>query len=606
MKFLSDSTMVQKICIISLVCLTVPSLIFSFYLYRKQVGDISVQLAEEQLTAIEQAAHSMDSTLDSISQFELDLAYSNPLNDYLSRLHRLNPSLDRYPIWSAQRLNDVVSSIKYSLKFRNLGIQAANIFVLDTLPSEGNYLWQAERLSDLKFFQDFQSSGDFHHLYYLDQKETEAFRAVCGYPSGSAGAEILLLICRIDRDYYGDCLGYILFECSPQKIFSSMLTPHAQERDYYIWFHSSQNGYGTPPSVHPEELLARSPDGHSAFYVDKDRQRFVCCPLEYSDITVINTCPLPDATHAFPALRLSLVLAFFALLQFIILTLFIRKSFDQLHRDLNLMDAIIDHGFKEKIPEGRNDEIGMIAHRYNILLDKVTSLIQENVQRQTAQTKAQLEALQYQINPHFIYNTLNIFSGYAAQNDQNALAESIASFGQLLRYHIKNDGWDTTIEAELRSAVSLINVYNIRYFNQLHLSTDVPEDLMQFRIARFLLQPVLENSILHGLISPDTSLQINILIRQTGDFVEICISDNGVGMLPERLAEVKNYMLNPSDTERPPSSKGTFIGLENIYSRLKLFYGQQADLSIQSAEHRGTTVTIRIPVSGIQTQSGFS
>ena len=79
----------------------------------------------------------------------------------------------------------------------------------------------------------------------------------------------------------------------------------------------------------------------------------------------------------------------------------------------------------------------MIAHRYNILLDKINALIQETVQKETAQSHAQLKALQYQINPHFIYNTLSVFSGYASQNGQDTLAESIASFGQILRYNIK-------------------------------------------------------------------------------------------------------------------------------------------------------------------------
>lgn len=606
MKLFFNTTMVQKICMISLVCLTVPSLIFSFYLYRRQAREVYSQLAQEQLTAIEQAAQSTDSTLQSISRLEQDIAYSESLINYLSRMHRVYPDLDKYPVWSAHLLNYVISTIKYSLKFHNLGVQAANIFVPHSLPVEGNYFWRAERLCDLEFFQDFKDSGDFHRLYYLNQEETKSFRSVCGYPSGSAGAEIILLICRIDRDYSEECMGYILFECSPSKVFSSILTPHAQEKDYYVWFHSSRNGYGVPPSIAPAELLAQAPQGAFAFYVDKGRQRFVCCTLENYDITVINTCPLPAGTYVKPALRLSLILAALALLQLVILTLFIRKSFDHLHRDLNLMDAIIAHGFKEKIPVNRNDEIGMIARRYNILLDKVSSLIQENVERQTAWTKARLEALQYQINPHFIYNTLNIFSGYAAQHDQNALAESIASFGQLLRYHIKDDGLETTVEEELRSAASLISVYNIRYFNQLHLSTNVPGELMQFRIIKFLLQPILENSILHGLVLPDTSLHIHILMQKSGDFVEIGISDDGEGMSPGRLAEVDHYMRNPTADRAPASTRGTFIGLENIYRRLKLFYGQQAGLSIESTQHQGTRITVRIPASGIRKQGGFA
>ena len=332
-------------------------------------------------------------------------------------------------------------------------------------------------------------------------------------------------------------------------------------------------------------------------YADLDGQNHICVSLPHFDITAVQTSAAPSYAYPLPALSLSLILACFALLQFVVLTLFIRSSFNQLHRDLNLMDAIIAHGFLEKIPETRTDEIGMIARRYNILLEKISSLISENVSRQTAQTQAQLKALQYQINPHFIYNTLNIFSGYAAQNGQGALAESIASFGQLLRYTIKNDGVYTTMEAELRNAMSLINVYNIRYFDRLYLLPDVPQELKGFSIIKFLLQPILENAILHGLLQPGACLHIRLSAWQEGDFVAIEIGDDGEGMSPQRLEWVIRYMEDPSEDDQPLSPKSTLIGLKNIYKRLKLFYGEKAALSIQSREHHGTTVTLLIPMN---------
>ena len=151
-----------------------------------------------------------------------------------------------------------------------------------------------------------------------------------------------------------------------------------------------------------------------------------------------------------------------------------------------------------------------------------------------------------------------------------------------------------SIDSELHCAYSLINVYNIRYFNQIQLTVDVPPALKQFRIIKFLLQPLLENSILHGLDQPGTSLDIFLSICLTDDFLNIELSDNGKGMSPERLAEVLNYMQHPSE-ELPASSKGSFIGLQNIYRRLKLFYGQSAQLYIESEEQCGTMITLHFP-----------
>ncbi len=592
MKKYFSRSIAGKICMISLVCLTIPSLLFSFYLYRRQADESYGRIVQEQLRVTEQAARSADAALASIRQLQLDLAYSDPLYVYLSRLHRVGLTYNRYPIWTEQLLGKAITSIKYSLRSHNLGIQAANIYVPARLDAEGNYFWQADRLAGLSFFQDFRDSNVFQALYYLDKEETAAFRSVCGYASGSAGTEIIITLCRIDSTTPGDCIGYLLFECSPQKVFSVLSSrPAAQEKDYYVWFHSSQKGYGSFPAADWDA----QPLPGAASSLAVDGRQYTACTMENFDITVVNTHPLPQSAYVLPALRLSLALAVFALLQFGVLALFTRHTFKRLHQDLNLMDAVIAHGFRERIPEIRNDEIGLIARHYNLLLDKIASLISENVRRETAQMQAQLMALQYQINPHFVYNTLNVFSGYAAQNGQNTLADSIASFGQLLRYTLRTDSLYASIETELHNAASLISVYNIRYSGRLHLSVEAPDELKQLRIIKFLFQPVLENAILHGLL-PDASLHIHIRIRQTERCITIDIEDDGDGMEPQRLQEVKACVNGSAKAALPSSAKGTFIGLKNISQRLKLFYQDKARLIIRSTAHQGTTVTILIPL----------
>lgn len=120
-------TMVHKICILSLICLTIPSLLCSFYLYRRQADEFYSQLINEQLTAVEQAANNVDTTLSSISQLVMDLAYSESLTNYLGKMHRTD--LLRYPTWSEKMLNEIIASIRYSLKYRDLGINSASIYV---------------------------------------------------------------------------------------------------------------------------------------------------------------------------------------------------------------------------------------------------------------------------------------------------------------------------------------------------------------------------------------------------------------------------------------------------------------------------------------------
>ncbi len=257
MKLFSNMTMIHKICILSLICLTIPSLLCSFYLYRRQADEFYSQLINEQLTAVEQAANNVDTTLSSISQLVMDLAYSESLTNYLGRMHRTD--LLRYPVWSEKMLNEIIASIRYSLKYRDLGINSASIYVPSPLPLEGNYLYQMDRLEDLAFFQDFADSEEGSGLYFLNQEETEAFRSVCGYPAATAEPEILLLICRIEHNIFGDCLGYILFECSPRQVFSPLFSlPSSQGQRHYVWFPDSGREYSQYPTDDMEALLSLS------------------------------------------------------------------------------------------------------------------------------------------------------------------------------------------------------------------------------------------------------------------------------------------------------------------------------------------------------------
>ena len=235
MKALADRSIVWKICMISLICLTIPSLLFSFYLYRKQANESYVRIAEEQLRVTEQASRSADAALGSIRQLQLDLAYSDPLYLYLSRLSRVGLTYSKYPIWTEQLLNKAITSIKYSLRSHDLGISAANIYVPAKLSAEGNYFLEADRLLELSFFQDFRDSNVFQTLYYLDKEQTAAFRSVCGYASGSAGSEVIIILCRIDDSTTGNCIGYLLFECSPQKVFS-VLSSYYPTSSFYSCF----------------------------------------------------------------------------------------------------------------------------------------------------------------------------------------------------------------------------------------------------------------------------------------------------------------------------------------------------------------------------------
>lgn len=157
MDILKKRSLTQKIMMISLLTLTVPCLLFSFYLYKEQSAFLYRQSLNERRLAMQQTVETLNTIFDSVSALSMDLAYGDPLNEYLAKQYRVD--LAKYPTWSEQQLEEVISSLKYSLNYRNLGITAANIYVNNGSLQEGGYFWFADRLSDLPFFQDFCPVG---------------------------------------------------------------------------------------------------------------------------------------------------------------------------------------------------------------------------------------------------------------------------------------------------------------------------------------------------------------------------------------------------------------------------------------------------------------
>lgn len=304
MNIFQNRSMVHKICLISIFCLTIPSLLFSFYLYKRQSNEFYRQLLKEQNLSIEQTANSVNSVLYSINELSHDLAYSDPLFTFVSRQYRVG--LEKYPIWAKKQLNEVISSIKYSLKFQNLGISAANIFTTQTPEQEGDYFWSFHRLADLPFFQEFAVSEQFSALYYLNPKDTKAFHEVCGYTSASADKDMILIIQKILNSSSDFCMGYLIFECSPAKIFPSTFS--SQNGNYFAWFETSHRSYGNISISDTDKLPEHSPDT-SAFSITVDHQQYIGCSLKNFDITVFSTQPLLTDAYKLPAFSLSLILA---------------------------------------------------------------------------------------------------------------------------------------------------------------------------------------------------------------------------------------------------------------------------------------------------------
>lgn len=236
-------------------------------------------------------------------------------------------------------------------------------------------------------------------------------------------------------------------------------------------------------------------------------------------------------------------------------------------------------------PLGR-DEIGSLYEEFHEMLEQMDRLIQENYVKELLVTKTELQALQAQINPHFLYNTLNSINWIARMNNQETISEMIEALGNMFRSMMDRGQTVITLREELSLVNDYLKIQRIRFGERLNTSFHLAEGLEGVSVPKLTIQPIVENSIRHALEKMIEPCYIDITCRRRGDDVFVVVSDNGPGMNPT----IVEGILDQQDVDTR-----TKIGLANIDKRIRGTYGEKYGIVIQSSKSGGTEILLRLP-----------
>jgi two-component system sensor histidine kinase YesM len=209
--------------------------------------------------------------------------------------------------------------------------------------------------------------------------------------------------------------------------------------------------------------------------------------------------------------------------------------------------------------------------------------------------EAAISALQGQINPHFLYNTLECVNSIAVLENVEEIQEIAIGLSHLFKYAIKGSKF-VPVSDELASIERYMRIQNIRFLDKFELEITVPDDLHDYRMLKFILQPLVENSVYHGLEPKIGSGQIVISATQTGPILEFTVTDNGMGMTTAALDALNASFEQGSLINLGEDQGDRSIGLINIHERIRLVYGDGYGLHAESEKGTGTTVSVRMPV----------
>ena len=239
-------------------------------------------------------------------------------------------------------------------------------------------------------------------------------------------------------------------------------------------------------------------------------------------------------------------------------------------------------------PNFGSKEIMSLSNSFSIMLERIKKLMNDIKHTEQVKRQRELDALQAKINPHFLYNTLETVVWLAENGDNKGVVKTVTSLASLFRISIAKGHDIITLQEELAHVKSYLEIQMMRYKDKFDYTISIPDNLKNCPTIKLIIQPIVENSIYHGIKYLQDKGHIDIIVSEAGENIEIHVNDNGVGMDEKKVES----LLNPdADIEK----SGNGIGLINIDERLKLSYGKDYGLSIWSELEEGTSVVITIP-----------
>ena len=309
---------------------------------------------------------------------------------------------------------------------------------------------------------------------------------------------------------------------------------------------------------------------------------------------IVGVAFMDELLHPLFFFRLTLV--FLMITSIIVATFVSRGISNRLTRPLRILEAEM-RDIKEgvsttiPIPKSISKEVLSLYRSFNSMLSRIQELVAKVKNTEAVKRQRELDALQAKINPHFLYNTLDSVVWMAERGNNQGVVKMVTALASLFRISIAK-GHDTiTLKEELSHVRSYLEIQSMRYKDKFHFVIELPEDLENCPTIKLIVQPIVENSIYHGIkyLQDEGLISISVM-EKDGKTIAISVKDNGVGM----SADVAASLLDKNSSHQHLSD-GNGIGLQNIDERIKLSYGDEYGLTIHSELDEGTEVIITIP-----------
>ncbi len=395
----------------------------------------------------------------------------------------------------------------------------------------------------------------------------------------------------------GDYLGMIVIDCSVDNFarlwdsseYSESIFAVSDKNNKLIIPYPEEQTKGIAEYLSANADNFREGDHLYQIYLEGQTWYAAVTKLNYMDGRIYHLVPIGNALRSVAyTFALSVICMLVLGILLVSFSVKISRTITQPMEQLISTMESVESGNLSPQTEEYYGEMAILSQKFNHMVRRIEAMFTEVKEQEREKHKMEMLALQSQINPHFLYNTLNSIRWLSELQGADKVTQMLDELVKLLRFAAEDTGEFITVGREVEFIISYIRILNFRYFERFSFVLDIQEEAKQFMIPRFIIQPLVENSVLHGFDSNDICATVRIDVHLEGKELLLCVTDDGKGLSPEKIEEILS-------TERKSERSLNKIGVYNVNQRIKLTYGKEHAIKIDSMEGCYTKVTIRIP-----------
>jgi len=557
--------LVYLLLLIAVCCMT-------FVTIRVNLSMYDEKLYEKSLQELDFFVQQVNNSLADVETFSYNIALDPSIQQRLSTITSLSHLQAQYN-YERHQLRSLLSKEIYSHPV------IKNITYTDLNKNElivGEYAGTA----DAEVYDTLLQEMHEAHGGYVMTAPSEK------YPYLLCGRDILKHI-----DFSMDYLGTYIITCDVAGIIKTQMSALSAPHSTMFVYGPSGKIFQSDEQFSPVKPSGNNAQGYDVTQLD-GQLHFVCWLTDKENgWTYLNLFPYSEIYGQITQMRYTLFGVFTAI--FALAALMMRRlarvvtqPLQTLTRSMRVVETGDFKAAQAVLPEKTTgDETGQLTEEFRVMLEKIDLLIYENYEKQLLLQEMRYQMLQAQINPHFLNNTLNTVAWMVKAKQNENANKVIVELGQLLRAALSKAVY-TSVAEDIRHTQAYITIQQFRYGKRATFEVNCTGELEKYMLPKMVLQPLVENAILHGVEDALEQCTVSISAAEKEQTIHLEVRDTGPGMTEEQLAAVRNFTAKP---------KGHGIGLKNIKERLEMAFGDQCRFSIDSKLGMGTTVQIEIP-----------